>query len=109
MKTIRRIYIYLVAFISFELTAWAIIGLVRSIFDTTSIGGNTADLAQALSMIVVGGVVFGIHWRMAQKDAAEDPKERLSTVRAIFFYALWASLIGPVVQNLLAIIYTSSI
>ena len=105
MKTIRRIYIYLVAFISFELTAWAIIGLVRSIFDTTSIGGNTADLAQALSMIVVGGVVFGIHWRMAQKDAAEDPKERLSTVRAIFFYALWASLIGPVVQNLLAIIY----
>ncbi len=105
MKTIRRIYIYLVAFISFEVTAWAIIGLVRSIFDSSSVGGNTSDLAQALSMILVGGIVFWIHWRMAQKDSAGDLKERISAVRAIFFYALWASLLGPIVQNLLALIY----
>ncbi len=107
MKLIRRIYIYLVTFISFEVTAWAIIGLVRSIFNRSSIGGNATDLAQAISMILVGGIVFWIHWGMAQKDAAENQKERLSTTRAIFFYATWASLTTPVVQNFLALLVRS--
>lgn len=105
MKIIKRIYIYLVAFISFEVTVWAIIGLVRSIFDTSSIGNNTSALAQALSMIVVGGIVFWVHWRLAQKDAVEDPQERLSLIRAIFLYGVWASLIAPMAQNLLSLIY----
>ena len=93
MKTIRRGYFYLVSLISLEVVTWSVIGLLQSIFDTTRIGGGTDQLAGALSSIVVGVVVFAIHWRVAQKEAGEDSEEQFSGVRSVFFYGTLGNLI----------------
>lgn len=105
MKTIRRGYFYLVSLISLEVVTWSVIGLLQSIFDTTRIGGGTDQLAGALSSIVVGVVVFAIHWRVAQKESSEDSEEQFSGVRSVFFYGTLAILLITSVQYLMILIY----
>ncbi len=53
MKSIRRLYFYLVAFISIEVVLWGLVSLLRSIVDR-SISGGVDALAQALALILVG-------------------------------------------------------
>jgi hypothetical protein len=104
MKAIRRIYIYLVAYVSLEVVVWSAIGLARSAFNRGGIGDGLDQLASALAFILVGLPVFFIHWRLAQRDAEKDPEERFSGMRAIFLYGTLLSLLVPVVQNLLVIV-----
>lgn len=104
MRAIRRIYIYLVAYVSLEVVVWSAIGLARSAFTRGGIGDSLDQLASALAFILVGLPVFYIHWRLAQGDAVKDPEERFSGMRAIFLYGTLLSLFVPVVQNTLAIV-----
>jgi hypothetical protein len=103
MKTIRRLYFYLVAFISIEIVLWGLVGLLRSIVDQTVSGGADA-LAQALALILVGVPIFLIHWLWAQRVAARDEEEKTATIRAAFFYAILLGTLIPVAQNLLSFI-----
>ncbi len=104
MKTIRRLYFYAVAFISFEVVLWGLIGLIRSIVNPDLITNSAQTLAQALSLILVGVPIFLIHWLWAQRASAREEEEKNATLRAVFLYgALLATLI-PVVQNLIALI-----
>ena len=66
MKSIRRLYFYLVAFISIEVVLWGLILLLRSILDN-KVSGGADDLAQALALILVGVPIFLIHWLWAQR------------------------------------------
>ena len=106
MKSIRRLYFYLVAFISIEVVVWGLVGLLRSIVDNTVSGGADA-LAQALALILVGVPIFLIHWLWAQRVSARDPEERSATLRAVFLYGILLSTLIPVAQNLLAFINRS--
>ena len=103
MKSIRRLYFYLVAFISIEVVVWGLIGLLRSIVDDTVSGGADA-LAQALALILVGVPIFLIHWLWAQRISARDEEERAATLRAVFLYAILLATLIPVVQNTLSFI-----
>lgn len=103
MKTIRRLYFYLVALISVEIVLWGLVGLLRSIVDQTVSGGADA-LAQALALILVGVPIFLIHWLWAQRAAARDEEEKTATIRAAFFYAILLGTLIPVAQNLLSFI-----
>jgi hypothetical protein len=103
MKSIRRLYFYLVAFISMEVVLWGLVGLLRSVVDDTVSGGADA-LAQALALILVGVPIFLIHWLWAQGAAARDPEESSATLRAVFFYAILLATLIPVVQNLLSFV-----
>ena len=104
MKTIRRLYFYAVAFISFEVVLWGLIGLIRSIVNPDLITNSAQTLAQALSLILVGVPIFLIHWLWTQRASAREEDEKNATLRAVFLYgALLATLI-PVVQNLIALI-----
>ncbi len=103
MRTIRRLYFYLVAFISLEVVLWGLIGLVRSMVSETV--SSTADaLAQALALILVGVPIFLFHWLWTQRTAARDPEEQSASLRAIFLYAALFATLSPVVQNILAFI-----
>jgi hypothetical protein len=103
MRTIRRLYFYAVAFITFEVVLWGLIGLLRSIFSTQISAGGDA-LARALSLTLVGVPIFALHWVWAQRASAADEEEHSSTLRAVFLYgALLATLI-PITQNALALI-----
>ena len=103
MKSIRRLYFYLVAIISIEIVVWGLVGLIRSIVDQTVSGGADA-LAQALALILVGVPIFLIHWLWAQRISAKDEEEKSSTLRAVFLYAILLGTLIPVIQNLLSFI-----
>lgn len=103
MKSIRRLYFYLVAFISIEVVLWGLVGLLRSMIDETISGGAEA-LAQALALILVGVPIFLIHWLWVQRAAARDEEEQTATLRAVFFYAILLATLIPVVQNLLSFV-----
>ena len=108
MKSIRRLYFYLVAFIGIEVVVWGLIGLLRSVVDDTVSGGADA-LAQALALILVGVPIFLIHWLWVQRAAARDPEEKSATLRAVFLYGILLATLIPVVQNLLSFIDRSLI
>jgi len=103
MKTVRRLYLYAVAFISLEVVLWGLIGLLRSIAGET-VGAGAEALAQALALILVGGPIFLVHWLWAQRAAARDDEEKTAGLRAIFLYGVLLGTLVPVVQNLLAIL-----
>lgn len=103
MKSIRRLYFYLVAFISIEVVLWGLVGLLRSVANDTISGGADA-LAQALALILVGVPIFLIHWLWVQRASARDEEEKTATLRAVFFYAILLATLIPVVQNLLSFI-----
>jgi hypothetical protein len=103
MKSIRRLYFYLVAFISIEVVLWGLILLLRSIVNNTVSGGADA-LAQALALILVGVPIFLIHWLWAQRASAREEEEKTAALRAVFLYAILLGTLIPVVQNVLAFI-----
>ena len=103
MKSIRRLYFYLVAFISIEIVLWGLVGLLRSIVDDSVSGGADA-LAQALALILVGVPIFLIHWLWAQRASARDEEEKTASLRAAFLYGILLATLIPVVQNTLAFI-----
>ena len=103
MKSIRRLYFYLVAFISIEVIVWGLVSLLRSIVDNTISGGADA-LAQALALILVGVPIFLIHWLWAERAASRDEEEQTASIRAVFLYAILLGTLIPVAQNLLSFI-----
>jgi hypothetical protein len=103
MKSIRRLYFYLVAFIAVEVVVWGLVNLLRSIVDQTVSGGADA-LAQALALILVGVPIFLIHWLWAQRASAAEEEEKETTLRAVFLYAILLGTLIPVVQNVLSFI-----
>ena len=104
MKTIRRIYLYVVFIISLEVITWALIQLGRTLFSGSFIGSRVSQLAGSLAFLLVGLPVFLLHWWLAQRDAAKDEEEHFSHTRATFLYAVSLALWIPAVQNLLAIL-----
>ena len=104
MKTIRRLYRYLVAFISLEVVLWGLIELARSTFSDEIIGGGASQLAGGLSLLFVGIPVFLLHWIPAQRSAAKDDDERSSRIRAVFLYGAILATLIPVAQNILALV-----
>ena len=107
MKSIRRLYFYLVAFISIEVVLWGLILLLRSIFDDRVSSGGSDTLAQALALILVGVPIFLIHWLWAQRASAREEEEKTAALRAVFLYGILLGTLVPVVQNLLAFVNRS--
>src|SRR5436190_19356021 len=107
MKTIRRLYFYLVAMISLEVVVWGVIGLLRSIVNGSDAVNGTEALAQALALIFVGVPIFLFHWLWSQNISAKDPEEKTSSLRAIFLYGAMLATLIPAVQNLFALINRS--
>jgi hypothetical protein len=104
MNTIKRFYLYAVAFISFEVVLWGVIELVRSMVAGTEPTGAATRLAAALSLILVGTPVFLVHWGLAQRGASLEIEERSSRLRAIFLYGMLLATLLPSVQNTLALV-----
>ena len=102
MRTIRRLYVYLIAFISLEVVVWGLIGLIRSIIGGDFIGSKANQLASALSLTAVGVPVFLLHWWLAQRTINDD-EERFARLRAFFFYGALLSTLIPIIQNILAL------
>ncbi|HTX92862.1 MAG TPA: DUF5671 domain-containing protein [Anaerolineales bacterium] len=104
MRTVRRLFFYLVAFISLEVVLWGMIGLARSIVcKGTAVCGGAAILTQGLAAIIIGIPFFGIFWWVVQRDSVRDMDEHASGVRAVFLYAVLLGTLIPILQNFLAL------
>ncbi|MCJ7701285.1 MAG: DUF5671 domain-containing protein [Anaerolineales bacterium] len=103
MRTIRRLYVYTVAFISLEVVVWGLIGLARSVVGEELIGSDASQLASALSLIAVGVPVFLLHWWLSQRTI-KDNQERFARLRAVFLYAALLATLIPGIQNILALV-----
>lgn len=107
MRTVRRLYFYAVAFISLEVVLWGLINLARTTFAPDSVTSLAAQLAQALSLVLVGVPVFTLHWVAAQRSARGDEDEHASAVRAVFLYGALLATLLPIVQNIWALLNRS--
>ena len=76
MRTIRRLYLYAVAFVSLETVLWGLINLLRASLDAGRVGGSASQLAGALALILVGLPVFLLHWWLIQRRIGSQPEER---------------------------------
>ena len=104
MRTIRRLYFYLVSLISAEVALWGLVNLLRTTVDLLPGKGGANLLSSGLSLVLVGLPIALLHWSVAQREALRDEEERATRIRALFFYTLRAALLVPVVQSLLAIL-----
>src|SRR5258705_13961668 len=103
MRSIRRLYFYLVALISLEVVIWGLINLLSTIFAENSLFPGADTIAQALALLLVGMPIFVFHWLLAQRLAAGDEEERSAIIRALFLYTVLLLTLIPVVQNILAL------
>lgn len=103
MRTIRRLYFYLVAFISLEVVMWSVITLARTLFDAATLNNIGDQIAGGLAFLIVGLPMFLFHWRFIQRDAQKDTDERSSRLREIFLYGVYLATLIPIAQNSIAI------
>ncbi len=99
MRTVRRLYVYLVILISLELVVWGLINLLQNSLSAAP-AAATNLLASGLSLVLVGVPFFLLHGWIAQREAGRDPDELNSRLRALFHYAARLALLSPVVLDL---------
>ncbi len=94
MTTIRRIYAYLLAFAGLSMLAVAIANLGQVGIDlwlgTPSAERVRDTLALNAAAALVGLPVWLLHWRWTERWARDDPRERASTLRRLYLYAVVA-------------------
>lgn len=98
MGNVRRWYLLLVATISLQSVAWAIIALLRNLLGVWG-APSTEAIAFQVAVIVIGLPVYLIHWLWAQRLAAADPDERADSLRRLYLYGNMAALLIPAVSN----------
>ncbi len=95
MRSVRRWYIFLVATISLQAVAWAVIALLCNLLGVWGAERSTTALAFQVAVIVIGMPVFVIHWLWAQRLAGSDGEERGATLRRLYLYGNMAALLAP--------------
>ena len=121
MHVARRVYLYLVSYISLLVLLTGAAQLLRLMLElglglADDVRGDASSLREAFSsagaLLVVGGVVWGLHWWGAQRTVAPARPlaldERRSVLRqgliyAVLLTAAWqvASALQPLLQGLL--------
>ena len=104
MKTIRRFYFYLITLISIQVVIWAVVNLLRTIFDTQVLVSAVDWLAGGIAFVAVGVPIFLLHWSIVQRDSGKDEEEATSRIRALFLYALPLATGIPITYAVLAIL-----
>lgn len=104
MRTVRRLYFYLVAFISLEIVMWSVITLARTLFDASSLNAIGDQIAGGLAFLIVGLPIFLFHWFFIQKDIQHEMEERASLLREIFLYGVYLATLIPIAQNVIALV-----
>jgi hypothetical protein len=104
MKTIQRIYTYLVWLVSMEVVVWSAIDLGRTFVTSPDAEKRLDELARSSAFLLVGLLVFVLHAWIARRQAAADDEERFSRTRATMLYGASLGLGIPAIQNLMAVL-----
>jgi hypothetical protein len=103
MRTVRRLYFYLLSLISTQVVIWAVVNLLRTIFRVDVVSGAVDWIAGGIAFVVVGAPIFWLHWSTVQREAGRDKEEASSRIRALYLYATLLATGIPITYTLLAI------
>lgn len=88
--TVRRLYFYVVAFVSLMMATSGIVMLLQFVLDSFTgnnlISDSTTRLAAGASLLIVGAPLWFFHWRYIQRTSAEQPVETRSILRKLYIY-----------------------
>lgn len=88
--TVRRLYFYVVAFVSLMMSASGGALLLQFVIDIIFggdvISDSTARLAGGVSLLIVGAPLWYFHWRYIQRAVVEQPVETRSALRKFYIY-----------------------
>ena len=89
--TVRRLYFYVVAFVSLMMTVTGVVMLIQFILgqhrgQCVVISDSTVRLAAGVSLLIVGAPLWFFHWRYIQRAVAEQPVETRSILRKLYIY-----------------------
>ena len=88
--TVRRLYFYVVAFVSLMMTASGIVLLVQFVLDSVTgdnlISDSTTRLAGGISLLIVGAPLWYFHWRYIQRTVVDQSVETRSILRKLYIY-----------------------
>ena len=104
MKTIRRFYFYLLSLISVQVVIWAVVNLLRTIFDRATVTSAVDWLAGGIAFVAVGVPIFWLHWTTVQRDAHREEEEASSSIRSLYLYATPLATGIPITYAVLAIL-----
>lgn len=113
LATIRRLYFYLVAFISLIAGLSALRGLIEvlvpfwltgaALLETNSSNFVRDQIARQGAFLIVSTPVFLIHWRYI-RGLAEKPSESSAALRKLFMYACMALTLIVAIETLYQLI-----
>lgn len=92
-RTVRRLYIYVAAFIGLWMMSFGVSGLLAflalRLFGGAALGAGVAALrlGGSIALIVVGAPLWAGHWALAQRDARQ-PEGQFATLRRLYAYAV---------------------
>jgi len=98
MIAVRRVYVYLVAFVSLHVLAWGAAELGRALIVAFyPSGGEIAtglrqEVARHGALLLVGVPIWLLHWSLANRSARRDVAERSATLRRLYLYAVLATM-----------------
>ncbi|HEU5316814.1 MAG TPA: DUF5671 domain-containing protein [Chloroflexota bacterium] len=105
MIAVRRLYLYLVAFVGLHVAAWGAAELGRALVDALyplgAVGGAGLRRSVALNAawLLVGVPVWLLHWGLAARTSRRDPRERAATLRRLYLYAVMAVAIVAIAAS----------
>jgi uncharacterized membrane protein len=100
MSTAKRVYFYLVYFITLGMFSGGVGILLHICFDlltkpaTGQVGAQgfaKEMLSLGLAMLVIGGVLWFLFWRAIRRNVAENPAETGSAIRKLFLNLILAA------------------
>ncbi len=101
--TVRRLYFYIVSFVSLMMAANGITMLAESILDAIVIAGIISDsairIAAGASLTIVGLPLWFFHWRFIQRVVRDTPVETRSILRKLYIYLALAVAGGFIIYN----------
>ena len=105
MQTVRRLYLYLMSGISLGVLLVGLIILLSTVFHAAGLGlgeraGGEPDrqaLSLAAALIVVGLLVWAVHWLLVERSLRPDnprhDEERAAAERALYLTLVLAALL----------------
>jgi hypothetical protein len=96
---------FVVAAVSLNAVAWAIIALLRNLLTPGinplrgGISYQTEIIALQMAMIIIGLPIFLAHWLWAQRLAARDEEEHGAVLRRLYLYVMMGAFLVPIFTN----------
>ncbi len=95
MKTVRRVYVYLVAFIGLVMVTAGLSGLLRDILTR----GTNNSIAFNAALTLAGLPLWLLHWLLARRAARRDVLDRAAPLRRLYIYAALGYLVTAFALN----------